>query len=399
MSSVSRAQEVVELFTRVFREPPAVTSDAPGRVNLIGEHTDYNGGFVLPMAIPQRTWLALSRSVDDHVRAVSANLGDTAPMRAYRVGHESRTARWIDYVQGCTQALRRAGYEVKGFDLAVASDVPLGSGLSSSAALEVAVLRGLRALFGFELDDVRLAELGQKAENDFVGAPVGIMDQMAASLADAHTALFLDTRTLEYETVPLPAPAALVIINSGVAHSHASGDYRTRRAECERAAALLGVTQLRDLGVADLPRVAGLPDPLDRRAKHVITENQRVLDAVAAMKAGDLERLGRLFDESHASQRDDYEVSVPQVDLLVTLTRALPGVFGARLTGGGFGGSIVGLVNADFAGRVAPRVAKSASTSATIDPPKPPPVRRAPNTRGRARISVSSRSTCGTDTS
>ena len=342
--SSRRSAEVAEAFARIFGHPPTVSADAPGRVNLIGEHTDYNGGFVLPMAIPQRTWVALSRSGDDHVRVWSANLADRTALRAYRLMHETRTERWIDYVQGCTEALRRDGHLLQGFNLAITSDVPVGSGLSSSAALEVSVLRGIRELFALSLDDVRLAQLGQKAENDFVGAPVGLMDQMAASLADEHTALFLDTRTLYYETVPLPPEASLVVINSGVAHSHASGDYRTRRTECERAAALLDVTQLRDIGMAELARVAGLPEPLNRRARHVVTENARVLDAVAAMKASDVEELGRLFDESHASQRDDYEVSVPQVDTLVALTRRQAGVYGARLTGGGFGGSIVGLV-------------------------------------------------------
>lgn len=344
MSRSGRAAQVAGEFERIFGEPPTVTADAPGRVNLIGEHTDYNGGFVLPMAIPQRTWVALSRSGDDHVRVWSANLNDRTALRAYRVGYETRAERWIDYIQGCTQALRQDGYHLAGFNLAIASDVPVGSGLSSSAALEVSVLRGIRELFGLAPDDVRLAQLGQIAENEFVGAPVGLMDQMAASLADEHTALFLDTRTLHHETVPLPAKGALLVINSGVSHSHASGDYRTRRAECERAASLLGVPQLRDIGMAELARAAALPEPLNRRARHVVTENARVLDAVAAMKASDLEELGRLFDESHASQRDDYEVSVPQVDTLVSLTRARPGVFGARLTGGGFGGSIVGLV-------------------------------------------------------
>ena len=359
MSSVSRAEQAREVFTRVFGHPPTTVASAPGRVNLIGEHTDYNGGFVLPMAIPQRTWVALSRTGDDRVRAASTNLGEGSPLREYRLGKESRTERWIDYVQGCTQALALDGHEIAGFNLAVASDVPLGSGLSSSAAIEVALMRGLRELFGLELSDVRLAQLGQRAENDFVGAPVGLMDQMAASLADDHTALFLDTRTLQFETVRLPAAAALVVINSGVSHSHASGDYRTRRAECERAVDLLGVDQLRDLGVGELARAAGLPEPLNRRARHVITENQRVQDAVAAMKAGDVQQLGRLFDESHASQRDDYEVSVPQVDLLVELTRAEAGAFGARLTGGGFGGSIVGLVRPDSARDISQRVAEA----------------------------------------
>jgi galactokinase len=368
LSSLSRLSQVSDAFTRIFSHAPTVTANAPGRVNLIGEHTDYNGGFVLPMAIPQRTWVALSRSGDDHVRAWSTNLGEGSPLRAYRLGHEHRGDRWVDYVQGCTQALRRDGYALHGFNLVVASDVPLGSGLSSSAALEVALMRGLRELFDLALDDVCLAQIGQRAENDFVGAPVGVMDQMAASLADEHTALFLDTRTLRHEAVPLPAAASLVVINSGVAHKHASGDYRTRRAECERAAALLGVEQLRDVGVEELARVDTLPEPLNRRARHVITENQRVQDAVAAMQADDLERLGRLFDESHASQRDDYEVSVDEVDQLVALIRAEIGVFGARLTGGGFGGSIVGLVQQELACGIAQRVAEAYQRSTNLRP-------------------------------
>jgi galactokinase len=350
---------VREQFTRIFHREPDVVVSAPGRVNLIGEHTDYNGGYVLPMAIPQRTWVAISHAADDHARASSRNLGGGDRIREFSVGGEVATRSWIDYVQGVTQAMARDGHAVRGFDLAIVSDVPLGSGLSSSAALEVAVLRGLRDLFRLELDDVRLAQLGQIAENDFVGAPVGVMDQMAASLADDRTALFLDTRTLQYEQVPLPDGGGLVVINSGVAHNHASGDYRTRRAECERAAAALGVPQLRDLGLADLPRVAALPEPLDRRARHVVTEDERVLESVAAMKAGDLRRLGELFAASHASQRDDFEVSVREIDLLVDLASAEPGVFGARLTGGGFGGSIVALVEAGASAGIGERVARA----------------------------------------
>ena len=358
MSNASDAA-VREYFNRMFRRDPSVVTSAPGRVNLIGEHTDYNGGYVLPMAIPQRTWVAAAEAPGERARASTRNLGAGDRIREFRVGGEIQTRSWLDYVQGVTQALGRDAHTLGGFELAIVSDVPLGSGLSSSAALEVAVLRALRALFGLALDDVRLAQLGQRAENDFVGAPVGVMDQMAASLADDHTALFLDTRTLQYEQVRLPAGGALVVINSGVAHNHASGDYRTRRAECEQAAAALRVPQLRDLGLADLPRVASLPEPIARRARHVITEDERVLESVAAMKAGDLRRLGELFAASHASQRDDFEVSVPEIDLLVDLASRESGVFGARLTGGGFGGSIVALVDADVARAVGSRVSRT----------------------------------------
>jgi len=348
---------VTDLFRATYDAEPDLVASAPGRVNLIGEHTDYNGGYVLPMAIPQRTCVAAARVEGNLARAASANLAGGDRIREFTVGSEMVTRSWLDYVQGVTQALARDGYAIGGFGLAIVSDVPLGSGLSSSAALEVSVLRALRDLFSLVLDDVRLAQLGQRAENDFVGAPVGLMDQMAASLADDHTALFLDTRTLQYEQVPLPPGAALVVINSGVTHNHASGDYRTRRAECERAAQALGVPQLRDLDMEDLPRVERLPDPIGRRARHVITEDHRVLDSVAAMKAGDLRRLGDLFNASHASQRDDFEVSVPEIDLLVSLAQAEHGVYGARLTGGGFGGSIVALVEDDAAAAVATRVA------------------------------------------
>jgi len=377
VNTIAGPAAVREQFTRVFRAEPAVVTSAPGRVNLIGEHTDYNGGFVLPMAIPQRTWVALARRPDNRARAASANLDGGSRVREFEVGREEKTRSWIDYVQGVTRAAREAGADIAGYDLVIDSDVPLGSGLSSSAALEVSVLRGLRELFALPFDDVAIAKIGQRAENDFVGAPVGIMDQMAASLADAHTALFLDTRSLRYEQLLLPTGAALIVINSGVAHSHASGDYRTRRAECERAAAALGVPLLRDLGVGDLHTVMALPDPLGRRARHVITENQRVLDAVAAIKHADLAALGALFNASHASQRDDYEVSVPDVDRLVRIAQAEPGVYGARLTGGGFGGSIVALTDesnaAGAAGRIAAAYAKGGTPKPTVLVPQHDP--------------------------
>ncbi len=342
-SSPGRLSIASDQFRILFGREPDVQSAAFGRVNLIGEHTDYNDGFVLPTSIPQSTAVALARRDDQVVRAWSADRSVGAKLDTYELRHESVTRGWLDYVQGITQAVERAGYTIGGFDLAVRSTVPLGSGLSSSAALEVALLRGLRQLFALDLDDVRLAGLGQRAENDFVGAPVGIMDQMASSLAHPGVALFIDTRSLAYEQVTLPADTELAVINSGVAHHHAAGDYRTRRAECERAAAALGVASLRDLGLDAIARALTLPEPLGRRVRHVLTENQRVLDAVAAMRRGDAATLGRLFNESHASQQHDYEVSVPDVDALVARAQAEPGVFGARLTGGGFGGSIVAL--------------------------------------------------------
>jgi galactokinase len=374
-----RTVRLDEDFARLFGRRPDVRSEAYGRVNLIGEHTDYNDGFVLPTSIPQSTIAAFGRRADRRVHVWSGELSPGDTFEQFDLSAESPRRSWIDYVQGVAQALARAGFQVGGFDLALRSTVPLGSGLSSSAALQVAILRGLRDLFGMTLDDVLLAKLGQRAEVDFVGAPVGIMDQMASSLAQPGVALFIDTRSLAYEQVHLPVDTELAVINSGVAHNHAAGDYRTRRAECERAAALLGVPALRDLGLGAMGRVLSLPDPINRRARHVITENQRVLDAVAAMRRGDAKVLGHLFSASHASQRDDYAVSVPEVDLLVSLAEAEPAVLGARLTGGGFGGSIVALVSRGKASGVAARVAaeygKRVARVATVLVPQPLPPR------------------------
>jgi galactokinase len=344
-------------FETLFGVVPVSAAEAFGRVNLIGEHTDYNEGFVLPTAIPQATTAAIAPRTDRVVRAWSSELRQNDRLDEYLLGWEEQGRGWLDYVQGLTRTLVAAGHSLHGFDLALRSNVPVGSGLSSSAALEIAVLRALRHVFALECDDVVLARLGQRAENEFVGAPVGIMDQMACSLARPGVALFIDTRSLAYQHAQLPGGTELVVINSGVAHNHAAGDYRTRRAECERAAAALGVAALRDVGVEALDRIMALEDPINRRARHVVTENQRVLDAIEAMRVEDAAALGRLFSASHASQRDDFGVSVPEIDLLVELAESDPAVFGARLTGGGFGGSIVALVKEADAGRVAAAVA------------------------------------------
>jgi galactokinase len=359
-------------FEQLFGTPPVVRASAPGRVNLIGEHTDYNGGFVLPTVIPQRTTVELAPRKGGSVRAFSLDVGKAIPFE-YIVGTESRRGRWTDYLQGITWVLVREGFAVGGADIRIESAVPLGSGLSSSAALEIALLRAFREAFMLPLDDVPMALLGQRAENEFVGAPVGVMDQMACTLASDGEALFLDTRSLEWKVVPLPPSAELVVFNSGIAHNHSKGDYRTRRAECEEAARQLGVAQLRDLDIPDISRAMALPDPLGRRARHVITEDARVLDAVRALQTGDLEALGALFYASHDSMRDDYEVSVQEIDLIVELARAMPEVLGARLTGGGFGGSVVMLARSGTAEDAARKVsaaytAKTGRTGTVLVP-------------------------------
>jgi galactokinase len=340
-------------FRAVFARAPDAEATAPGRVNLIGEHTDYNGGYVLPLALPLRTHAGIALRTDGRVRAFSATLPSDQGLAEYRRGAEQRAGAWIDYVQGVTQAMDRRALAVPGFDLFVRSTVPAGAGLASSAALEVAVVRALRTACALAIDDLEAARIAHEAETGLVGAPVGIMDQMAASLGDDAAALFLDTRTLAYERVALPPAGEVAIIDSGITHRHASGEYRRRRAECDDAAARLGVAQLRDLTPADLARVAALPRPLDRRARHVVTENARVLDAVDAMRAHDLPRLGRCFVASHESLRRDYEVTVPEIDTLVELAVAGPGVHGARMTGGGFGGAVLLLCDAGAAAGVA----------------------------------------------
>lgn len=348
-----------DMFRNSFGADPEFEGSANGRVNLIGEHTDYNGGFVLPTSIPQTTRVWIRRRTDRTVRIASANQPGSAA--EFELGQEARAKEWTDYVKGVAWVLRQEYPDaaVAGFEMLIASSVPMGSGLSSSAALEVAAMKGLRAAWdlGEALDDIRIAQLAQRVENEFVGARVGIMDPMAASLATAGTALFLDTASLEFRRVPIPEDKVeIAVVNSGVSHSNAHGGYNQRRSECEQACALLGIELLRELSLDDLGQLDRLPDVPMRRARHVITENQRVLDAVACLSRRDPEELGRLFRLSHASMRDDYEVSVPEVDRLVEIANRDPEVFGARLTGGGFGGSIVIAARPGSAAAVAERV-------------------------------------------
>jgi galactokinase len=348
----------MQRFQAFFGRSPAFTSVAPGRVNLIGEHTDYNGGFVLPTAIPQQTRVELMLRSDNQVRVATSAKAEVGTL-SFRLGGESPRKDWLDYIQGVTKLLCAEGHRLYGFEARIDSNVPLGSGLSSSASLTVSLMRALREAFELPLDDVHIARLGQRVENEFVGARVGIMDPMAASLADAGTALFLDARSLHFERVPLPGDADLIVLHSGVAHRHAAGDYNTRRAECEEACVRLGVEQLRDLSTADLPRIEALPEPLNRRARHVVTEDERVLAAVQSMRTGGTRHLGQLFYASHISMRDDYEVSIPEIDLLVEQARAEPDIYGARLTGGGFGGSVVMLAQKGCGRVVAERIASA----------------------------------------
>jgi len=341
-------------FEILFGRAPQVARDAPGRVNLIGEHTDYNDGFVMPIATPQRTRVELAPRADDVARIFSANLADDRPSE-FRIGQERRRGDWIDYAQGVTAAMRARRLPVRGFDARIESNLPLGAGLSSSAALEIALLRALCAAFDLAVDPIEGARIGHDAETGLVGAPVGIMDQMAATFAATDAALFLDTRTLAFERLALPAAAELVVVDSGVTHAHARGEYRVRREECTESARRLGAPALRDVTEQQLA-LAALPPPLDRRARHVVNENARVLAARDALRRGDEIAFGALMNASHRSMRDDFEVSTDDVDALVAIAQQQGEVFGARLTGGGFGGSVVLLVRRGAAHEVANRV-------------------------------------------
>jgi galactokinase len=338
-------------FARAFAREPEALARAPGRVNLLGEHTDYNDGYVLPTAIPRYTEVALARRGDGRVVVESETLGERGD---YRLGQEARTGGFVDYVAGVTRALVEHGQPVEGFDAIVCSSVPVGGGLSSSAALAVALLRALRARFALALDDLALAELAHWSETRHVGVPVGMLDPMACSLADERTALLIDMQTRACERLALPEAVEIAVVGSGVAHRNAEGGYRTRRDECRRAAAELGVASLRD---ATVDRLGELPEPLARRARHVITENARVLAGVQALRDGDAVRFGVLWWASHASLRDDFEVSVPEVDAIVERARHVPEILGARITGGGFGGCVVALVRRGHARRAAAAIA------------------------------------------
>jgi galactokinase len=331
-----------------------VTSRAYGRVNLIGEHTDYNGGWVLPTAIPQFTQITLSKGDEDLVHLISSRGREFS----YTLGNEIPQKTWVDYLQGGTKILRERGIDLKGFNATINSSIPEGAGLSSSAALEMSFLKGLQKLFGFNISPLELAKIGQQIENEFVGANVGIMDQIASSLCNLGEALFLDTLSLKYERIPLPlVKMDLLVLNSGISHklSQSGSGYNERRAQCEEAVRLLKVKNLREV-TFDKLKESTLPETLLRRVRHVVTENKRVKDAVVAIKEENLRHLGDLLVASHISLRDDYQVSIPEIDLLVGLCLEHNEVYGARLTGGGFGGSVIALIKKNAGEKIASSV-------------------------------------------
>lgn len=328
------------------------TFRAPGRVNLIGEHTDYNDGFVMPAAIGFSTWATLTPLEQDQIEIYSENFDEEIVVDLDNPPQVKRD-HWSDYAVGVVVTLIQAGFRLHGCRLQVRGEVPIGSGLSSSAALEVVIASALNAHSNLEIDRIELARICRRAENEFVGARVGIMDQFVSLFGAADRALLLDCRSLEHQLLPLSSDAQLVVCNTMVKHALASSAYNERRSQCEEGVRILskfvpGVTALRDVSVSQLEQYRDkLSTDVYKRCRHIITENDRVLDAAKALNGKDLREFGRLMNESHESLRYDFEVSCEELDVMVEIARKVDGVYGARMTGGGFGGCTVNLVRRD----------------------------------------------------
>jgi galactokinase len=344
----NQSSGLMERFRKLYGNEPILVQ-APGRVNLIGEHTDYNEGFVFPAAIEFQTQIAIARRPDRRMIVTSENYGERVE---FDLDHLPKTSRnhWSDYAVGVVGLLEHKLGGLPGADLLLHGDVPQGAGLSSSASLEVAVCKAFLELTGKSMEGVAIALLCQQAENEFVGARCGIMDQFISVHGKKHHALRLDCRTLEYRLLPIPPDVRLVICNTMVRHSLAGGEYNERRAECEAGARFFaeripGVRSLRDVTLEEFEKFGGqMPEVIRKRCHHILTENLRVLQAAEALQAGDLKLFGRLMGSSHASLRDDFEVSCEELDLMVRLAEKNTGVYGARMTGGGFGGCTINLV-------------------------------------------------------
>jgi galactokinase len=366
-------QELRNKFAEFYGREPRLFR-APGRVNLIGEHTDYNGGFVLPMAIEREAVVAAALRDDGKIRVHSTNLNDSGEFDL-NVENERRPGSWLNYIEGMARILRRKGINLPGADLLISSSVPTGAGLSSSAALETAVGLALTEIAGQPVDRKTLALVGQMTEHEFVGAKVGIMDQFVSANAEKGHALLLDCRSLEYENVPLDTnDVAVVICDTKVKHDLATSEYNTRRAECEEGVRLLrnflpGIKELRDVSVAEFEKYeTHLPEPIRRRCRHVVTENERTLQAAEALRKNDLIEFGRLMWLSHASLRDDYAVSSSELDALVEIAKKCEAVLGARMTGGGFGGSTVNLIKKSDLTETIERISREYIEKTSIEP-------------------------------
>jgi galactokinase len=344
---MSLRQRITQEFERRFGTPPAFVARAPGRVNLIGEHTDYNDGFVLPMAIDRAMWIAGQPRSDQRVVGHSLDLNQTVEFSLKSI---TRETGWGEYLKGVAWALQEAGHRLQGWEGVVSGDVPIAAGLSSSAALELATARVFAATSGVRWDPATMAKIGQRAENEWVGMNCGIMDQMISAAGKANHALLIDCRSLETQSVPLPPDTVVVVLDTATRRGLVDSAYNERRAQCEAAARLFGVSALRDVSVAHFQRQAGqLGELTRRRARHVVTENERTLQAAEAMRHGDGVELGRLMNDSHASLRDDFEVSSDELNHMVVCAQREDACYGARMTGAGFGGCAVALIHTDAA--------------------------------------------------
>jgi galactokinase len=354
---------IEEAFKKIFGASPEVVVRAPGRVNLIGEHTDYNDGFVLPAAIDRFIELAGRRRSDRTIRVHSTDFQDSAEF-SLDDNQKDSEHRWSNYLRGVSKFLESDGHQLTGAEIVFGGNVPRESGLSSSAAVEVAATTFWQRLMGLKLDPVYVVKLARRAENEFVGVPCGIMDQFISALGRKEHALFLDCRDLSYRHVPLRGDVKLVVCNSGVKRALAQSEYEVRLKQCNQAVAQLksvglAIRNLRDVDPEDLDTASdALSEILLRRARHVVTENARVLEAVKVLEEGDLERFGELMNASHESLRDDYEVSSKELDVLVELAWKQPGTLGARMTGAGFGGCTINLVRIDAADAFAEAVSR-----------------------------------------
>jgi galactokinase len=361
VTNAGRAAELRDLFRELYGRSCRVYR-APGRINLIGEHTDYNDGFVMPAAIGFYCWAAIATTDDRILEVHSTNFQES---RTFHLDHPQRLGDWSDYVQGVAVKLEEAGMRFPGAKVLISTDVAIGSGLSSSAALEVSAGLALLDAQPARWSSLQLALACQRAENEFVGARCGIMDQFVSCHGQAGHSLLLDCRSLEYRLLSIPEHVHLVICNTMVKHANAAGEYNTRRAECEVGVRLLaqripGLSSLRDLTLIEFESAQEvLPAIVQRRCRHVLTENERVLAAAAALEKAkpDLNGLGELMAESHRSLRDDYEVSSPELDLMVEVANQLPGTYGARMTGGGFGGCTINLVAVEAVDEFRDRIA------------------------------------------
>jgi galactokinase len=366
------SKELSRKFAGMFGGQAAIFS-APGRVNLIGEHTDYNEGFVMPSAIGLRTQVAISPHSGPKLRIQSLDFPNSFEFDSGNLPQQP-TGEWCDYVLGIAIAIQRTGRPLPGATLFVQSEIPIGAGLSSSAAIEVASAFALLSLSGAIMPLQEIAKLCQQTENNFIGARVGIMDQFVSCLGKAGHALLLDCRSLEFEHIPIPDRVSMVICNTMVKHQHAGGEYNRRREECEEGVRLLtkwypNIRALRDLSIDQLTRRSQeIPETIYKRCRHVVEENERVRNGARCLRSGDLNGCGELMRESHRSLRDLYEVSCPELDIMCELAEGLPGYYGGRMTGGGFGGSTLNLVETNDAQAFANEISRRYQRAVGIKP-------------------------------